>query len=237
MLSRTDMLHRPRPLAALTLSLLTALAVGCVDEPLAPEPTLAGTEDVTATRPTLEELDALLVRLQADYPDLALEDATFAVILTEAVRDWSPAPIATWSYELGGTTLTGAELQLLLTYPWRITKTRQASDDAKARAAVVFPGGQYRNRADAFRHAYWNVLLAKRINLSWAQAFATAHESESSGVDKAMDLHNNAVGRGIYAVHQSASEPSLSAYVQTKCYTRVATAAQMSTGCLVFLDY
>lgn len=226
--------HPSRALAAIILGLVTAMATGCVDQDPAPAP--IGTEPVADARPTLEQLDALIDQLRADVPDLALEDPDFIALLADEVAAWSPRPATTWSYDLGGTTLTGAELQLLLTHPWWVKKTRQASDDAKARAAVVFPGGQYRTRADAFRHAYWNVLLSSRISLSWATNFATAHESESSGVDRAMDLHNNMVGRGIYAAHMTASEPSLSAYVQTKCTTKVTNAAGMATPCLVFLD-
>lgn len=48
---------------------------------------------------------------------------------------------------------------------------------------------------DAFRHAHWNKHMAHRIGQTLAAEFATAHESTSSGNDKAMDLHNNTVGR------------------------------------------
>ncbi|PEA55447.1 hypothetical protein CON64_08665 [Bacillus pseudomycoides] len=48
---------------------------------------------------------------------------------------------------------------------------------------------------DAFRHAHWNEHMAHRIGQTLAAKFATAHESTSSGNDKAMDLHNNTVGR------------------------------------------
>lgn len=59
---------------------------------------------------------------------------------------------------------------------------------------------------DAFRHAYWNVLMVKDfIGLeltigratSVAQLFADAHETASSGTPKEMDLYNNMVGRNI----------------------------------------
>lgn len=238
------MQHRPRtsPLTSLALGLLvTALAGACTapDEPFAGEPAAAGAPADRAAPPvTLEELDLLVTRLT----DLGLDlrDPAFADVLIAEAWALADERPAAWSYELGGTKLTQAELVLLASHPWWINKTRNASDDAKARAGVVFPGPQYRTRADAFRHAYWNVLLSKRIAPWWAQAFATAHEQESTGIDRDMDLHNNAKGRAIYAAHASASEASLSAYVQTSCYTLTPTAAQLAAapaGCLVFITY
>lgn len=235
------MQHRPRLALAAVLA-TTALAAACTspDGPLAGEATPGAGEPAASAAPsvTLEELDDLATRLV----DLGfdLHDPAFAEVLTAEAWVLADERPATWSYELGGTRLTQAELVLLASRPWWINKTRNASDDAKARAAVVFPGPQYRNRADAFRHAYWNVLLSKRIAPWWAFAFATAHEQESSGIDRDMDLHNNAKGRAIYAAHTSASEVSLSAYVQTTCYTLTPTATELAAapaGCLVFITH
>ena len=68
--------------------------------------------------------------------------------------------------------------------------------------------GRY-NTANAFRHALWNVLIAKKCyrisgNLSkailWAKTITDWHEefAPNDALAKAMDLHNNQVGREMY---------------------------------------
>lgn len=62
------------------------------------------------------------------------------------------------------------------------------------------------NKADAFRHSIWNIVMAKegwglkKEKLSWAEDFSTAHEQgiKYDGVASEMDLHNNKVGRYFY---------------------------------------
>ncbi|PPU68921.1 XVIPCD domain-containing protein [Xanthomonas pisi] len=68
---------------------------------------------------------------------------------------------------------------------------------------------------DAFRHTYWNALLAKEFGNEWAQAFATAHEGMPGNPAnrEAMDLYNNQVGRGIAAAHPGASKEQLAQLV------------------------
>ncbi len=70
--------------------------------------------------------------------------------------------------------------------------------------------------ANAFRHALWNYLIAKRCLywrsntqkvLLWAQKITDWHEEAfpNRSLARAMDLHNNAVGRYIFSEHLSAS--------------------------------
>lgn len=68
---------------------------------------------------------------------------------------------------------------------------------------------------DAFRHTYWNALLAKEFGNEWAEALATAHEGMPGNPAnrEAMDLYNNQVGRGIAAAHPNASKEQLAALV------------------------
>ncbi|MCC4608636.1 XVIPCD domain-containing protein [Xanthomonas campestris] len=68
---------------------------------------------------------------------------------------------------------------------------------------------------DAFRHTYWNALLAKEFGNEWAQSFATAHEGMPGNPAnrEAMDLYNNQVGRGIAAAHPGASKEQLAQLV------------------------
>ena len=64
---------------------------------------------------------------------------------------------------------------------------------------------------DAFRHAYWNALLAHDYGNDWARSFATAHEGlpGNPATREAMDLYNNEVGRSIGASHPNASREEL----------------------------
>ncbi len=60
--------------------------------------------------------------------------------------------------------------------------------------------------ANAFRHVLWNVLIChysykrtknKQKSVFWAQKVSDLYEkvTQNGSLDKAMDLHNNAVGR------------------------------------------
>ena len=71
--------------------------------------------------------------------------------------------------------------------------------------------GQH-NRANAFRHALWNILIAKNSArfsknqdsvLRWTKNITDWHEefSPNEPLPKAMDLHNNQIGRDIYVEH------------------------------------
>lgn len=74
--------------------------------------------------------------------------------------------------------------------------------------------------ANAFRHALWNVLIAKNAlavtgniekSIIWASKFTDLHEelSPNNTLEKAMDLHNNAVGRQIFYEYPDLSEDEI----------------------------
>ncbi len=61
------------------------------------------------------------------------------------------------------------------------------------------------NPANAFRHALWVILIAKRClkwkkdekkAINWAKQFTDWHEdfSPNEALERAMDLHNNSIG-------------------------------------------
>lgn len=65
------------------------------------------------------------------------------------------------------------------------------------------------NVTNAFRHALWNVLIAKRCykmnqsiekSVSWAKKITDLHEqlAPNSKLEMQMDLHNNYIGRFIF---------------------------------------
>lgn len=69
---------------------------------------------------------------------------------------------------------------------------------------------------DAFRHTYWNALMARRYGQDWAESYATAHEGVegNAAVREAMDLYNNEVGRRLAAANPDADEDELADLVQ-----------------------
>jgi hypothetical protein len=88
---------------------------------------------------------------------------------------------------------------------------------AGAEAEAVFPGqDQHDNHADAFRHTYWNALLAREYGEQVAAELAIAHERrpDASSATEAMDLYNNEIGRRIAVEHADAGPGELSRLVE-----------------------
>lgn len=79
---------------------------------------------------------------------------------------------------------------------------------------AAYPGND--GHTDAFRHAYWNAMMASEFGQTWTQQFATAHEGVPGNfaVREAMDLYNNEVGRKIAADNPGASRAVLADKVQ-----------------------
>lgn len=70
------------------------------------------------------------------------------------------------------------------------------------------------NKANAFRHALWNILIAKKCNrfsknidhvIAWTKRITDWHEefSPNEELPKAMDLHNNLFGRSFFIKNQN----------------------------------
>ncbi|MEV3964708.1 hypothetical protein AB0M34_28115 [Nocardia sp. NPDC050193] len=70
--------------------------------------------------------------------------------------------------------------------------------------------------SDAFRHAYWNAMLANWFGPEFTEQYTNAREGidTNSAAAEAMDLHNNAVGRRIAAEHPDADPEELATYVK-----------------------
>jgi hypothetical protein len=80
------------------------------------------------------------------------------------------------------------------------------------------------NVTNAFRHALWNVLIAKRCykmnqsvekSVSWAKQITDLHEqlAPNSYLEMQMDLHNNKIGRVIFVeqkLYQESQETTIS---------------------------
>lgn len=69
---------------------------------------------------------------------------------------------------------------------------------------------------DAFRHAYWNAIMADEYGNEWAHDYGTAHERipGNNAAREAMDLYNNEVGRQITEANPDASREELADLVE-----------------------
>lgn len=105
--------------------------------------------------------------------------------------------------------------------PFFILPTLKATKDClKISSANYGKQHQKNGRANAFRHAYWNYLIAKRcldwnrneeVVLQWAKKVTDWHEEAFPNTELAqlMDLHNNEVGRFIFREHLKKSESEM----------------------------
>jgi hypothetical protein len=97
--------------------------------------------------------------------------------------------------------LNDAEKAFVKRHPLAALDFKKAAEEALAEAQRRFPDPKslWNGPGDAFRHAYWNALMVKAQGPELAKQFADAHENfpGNDPREKAMDLFNNSVGRGI----------------------------------------
>ncbi|MBO0331024.1 DUF6973 domain-containing protein [[Muricauda] lutisoli] len=108
-----------------------------------------------------------------------------------------------------------------LSCPHFILPTIKATKDCIAVSTKNYGRLHHKNGpANAFRHAFWNYLIAKRCFnwqrneqavLVWAKKVTDWHEDSfpNKQLPKAMDLHNNEVGRFIFEKHPDKSEQEI----------------------------
>ncbi len=82
-------------------------------------------------------------------------------------------------------------------------------------STVHYGREHYKNKpANAFRHAFWNYLIAhncskwcnnQSIVLQWTKTITDWHENAFANreLPRAMDFHNNEIGRNIYILNSS----------------------------------
>ena len=91
-------------------------------------------------------------------------------------------------------------------------RMRQIQQRALNVTADLFPNlpNQHNDPADAFRHAYWNMLLTQEFGSDFARSFTNAHETGFSYIpnreEAFMDLYNNGVGRDIALLNPRAND-------------------------------
>ncbi len=105
---------------------------------------------------------------------------------------------------------TGKLLKLSLLFfsrPLYVIPTIKATKKALLICDTLYKGSHHRsNKANAFRHALWNILICRNImkysknkqkSVFWAQKVGDLYEkvTQNEFLDEAMDIHNNAIGR------------------------------------------
>lgn len=92
--------------------------------------------------------------------------------------------------------LSTQEHVYLLMYPEHALVIKRAVENASVETMRRFVGVTHNDAGDAFRHCYWSAILCRDLGYMAALRYTSAHESFAGnpGPEKAMDLHNNAVG-------------------------------------------
>ena len=102
-------------------------------------------------------------------------------------------------------------LKLFLPQPLYIFPTYRATRETLKLCDRLFGKKHYQdNRENAFRHAYWNFLIAEKVfqknnsveeSIIWAKKITDLHErmAPNKALARAMDLHNNEVGRNLFS--------------------------------------
>ncbi|HLV93190.1 MAG TPA: hypothetical protein VKX34_08720 [Aequorivita sp.] len=107
------------------------------------------------------------------------------------------------------------------------------------------------NRANAFRHAFWNILIAKSVivrlkseekTVAWAEKITSLHEElmPNHPLEKEMDLHNNEVGRLVFKELKAESIEAIIQFIKQKSEEAVQIKTVEETdklkGVLVFIE-
>ncbi|WP_417936401.1 DUF6973 domain-containing protein [Flagellimonas onchidii] len=108
--------------------------------------------------------------------------------------------------------------KLCLRFPFFVFPTLSATKQCMSLSTELYGRLHYKNGpANAFRHAFWNYLIAKKCFswkkkedrvLIWTKKITDWHENAFPNFElaKKMDLHNNEVGRLIFKEHFSKLE-------------------------------
>lgn len=105
--------------------------------------------------------------------------------------------------------------KLCLRFPFFVFPTLSATKNCMSISTQHYGRLHYKNgAANAFRHAFWNYLIAKKcyhtikneaVVLTWVEKITDWHENAfpNRKLARKMDLHNNEVGRFIFLKYSS----------------------------------
>lgn len=102
-------------------------------------------------------------------------------------------------YNIFGRNLTLDEILILITNPQHIFDFIDSVDIAMSKTNQIYGSSGDGSIGNSFLHAYWNDIMVKKVGLTLAEAFATAHENYVGNpqIHKYIDLDNNEKGRQI----------------------------------------
>lgn len=164
----------------------------------------------------IEELHADIVTYIEKHPEATekkINDYVLKTIRNMYEVSCEEGEASTRSITYYGYTLNDAEEELFYENPWKAINSCYYGLVATNGTIDVFGYNRADDASDAYRHTYWNALMTRHIDYTWASRWATAHEYGHSGLSTTMDLWNNAKGRGIGADYPSASDSYLSSKV------------------------
>lgn len=108
------------------------------------------------------------------------------------------------------------------------------------------------NKANAFRHALWNYLIAnnclkfeknKTAIISWTKKITDWHEdfSPNKALARAMDLHNNHIGRELFECNEENTEEEIMNELELKLINAVQVLSvnelENNLKNLIFIDH
>jgi len=171
----------------------------------------SGTVTVASPPPVLTYPTDTEIRVQGSVNDVAILACISAVAGKFPVDSQDPvfrsrvtfdtyAQLGTRQSPEGRVVPNQAELSILWYQPLLWPGVISAKNDAEAAVAEYFGTDCDSDRGNAFKHAYWNIRLCLEVGEGHAADLTNAHEDfpDNSPDTKAMDLHNNAVGRRIF---------------------------------------
>lgn len=205
------------------------------DKPLQRSIKLEATETVNLSSLTQEDLNYIfeLGNTYISENSNATEEDVDTYLKNEMIQLCVAKPFDEVDYYNTG--LTKAEFWLAAKHPFKALKVNNCRNQATSKANEFYSEGLYQGNGDAFRHVYWNALMTIEIGASWAESFATAHESETAdGIDKTMDLNNNASGRNAGATYSDLNEDDLAEQIKTNVtngfYVRIVNEELVATN-------
>lgn len=156
----------------------------------------------------LEILSVVLEDYVEEYPysTEAEQDEFLQAFIVHGGLENNITTYSVGDYLPGIKDLNSKERDLASKHPVQAVKVYNASKSATNHTLEVYGYNGWQDNCDAFRHCLWNALMTKSMDASAAKEWATAHEAESGGIDKQMDLYNNTIGRSIDVSYKSESE-------------------------------
>lgn len=176
-----------------------------------------------------EYIDLIFTIVQTKEENPTLSDEEIVDILFPNVQTFSVLSSAgkIWS------SLTAKEKSLTTKYPQDAVRVKAAQTRTDWLVNSNYPNWKDGDKGNAYRHAVWNALMSRDIGKTKAELFASAHEDHGltdakykaqvwngfNGLQhRAMDLHNNKMGRDCYngGLDSLLSDASLSQRVKNK---------------------